>query len=139
MWRTLISAFLALALASCGGDGDKNEAVSGIPPAITATAAAAATASESRPQVEEQLAIIDGNRMPEQYRDVLEALGRKCSETPVEVADAVVSERTRLQNERMISITVLDYLRGVNSVIPDGRTGVPCRDLAAELGDTIGR
>jgi hypothetical protein len=135
MWRTLISAILALALASCGGDGDKNEAVSGIPPAITATP----TASESRPQVEEQLAIIDGNRMPEQYRDVLEALGRKCSETPVEVADAVVSERTRLQNERMISITVLDYLRGVNSVIADGRTGVPCRDLAAELGDTIGR
>jgi hypothetical protein len=135
MWRTLISAFLALALASCGGDGDKNEAVSGIPPAITATP----TASESRPQVEEQLAIIDGNRMPEQYREVLESLGRKCSESPVEVADAVVTERTRLQNERMISITVLDYLRGVNSVIPDGRTGVPCRDLAAELGDTIGR
>jgi hypothetical protein len=89
--------------------------------------------------VEEQLAIIDGNRMPDQYRSVLESLARKCRESPVEIADAVVTERTTLQRVRGISISVLDYLRGLDSVIPDGRTGVDCREIAAELGENIGR
>ena len=138
MWRVVIAALLALCLAACGRESEKRDSasVASVAPAPSATPP---QASEGRPMVEEQLAIIDGNRMPDQYRSVLESLTRKCRESPVEVADAVVTERTRLQSVRGISISVLDYLRGLDSVIPDGQTGVGCRDVAAELGASIGR
>jgi hypothetical protein len=138
MWRVAISALLALSLAACGGESEKRDSASVAPVAATSTAASP-PAPEGRPMVEEQLAIIDGNRMPDQYRSVLESLARKCRESPVEIADAVVTERTTLQRVRGISISVLDYLRGLDSVIPDGRTGVDCREIAAELGENIGR
>jgi hypothetical protein len=135
MWRLLICALLAVVIAACGGENEKERPAAG---ALTPGVASPA-ANESRPLVEEQLAIIDGSRMPEQYRPVLESLGHKCRESPVEIADAVVTERTALQGARGISISVLDYLRGLNSVIADGRTGVSCREVATELGQSIGR
>jgi hypothetical protein len=143
MWRWLVIALIPVAVAACAGDGDRgaqSRAASTAAPATrTPPPMTTPEGGGARPLVEEQLAIIDGTRMPEPYRDVLQSLARKCRETPVELADAVVTERARMRAERGIAITVLDFLRGINSVIPEDRTGVACRDVATELGRTIGR
>ena len=131
--RSLIAALLVVGSvgAACGGDGTG----SGRGADATATPRPAA----DRPAVEDQLAIIDGSRAPEPYREVLDSLARKCREPRVEIADAVVTARRMLEQERELTVAVLDYLRGVDAVIPAGRTGVSCRDVALELGQSIGR
>ena len=127
----LLAALLAgvLLLAACGGDGEKRTTGGAVTP----------RPAEDRPTVEEQLAIIDGSRMPETYREVLDGLAQKCREPRTEVADAVVEGRRNLAGERGIHVSVLDYLRGVDSVIPAGRTGEGCRAIITELERTIGR
>lgn len=142
MWRWLAVALLATLATACGGNDDKNTQADTSPVGAAATRtppAATPAGSDARPSVEEQLAIIDGTRTPEPYQQVLQSLGRKCRESTVALADAIVTERVRLQAERNISITVLDYLRGINSVIPEDRTGVDCHAVAVDLGQNIGR
>ena len=128
--RGLRIAFLAGALlfAACGDDGDKP----------TEGAAATARPAEERPTVEEQLAILDGDRMPEPYREVLDSLAQKCREPRAEIADAVVISRRNVDRERGIEVSVLDYLRGLDREIAAGRTGEECRATITNLERTIG-
>ena|SRR5215208_1650940 len=119
----------ALAGAACGGDGGRAER-----PA-TATVRPAA----ERPTVEDQLAILDGARDPAPYAAALDDLARRCRESRERLADAVVEARRALERERGVAVSVLDYLRGLDRVVPADATGADCAGVAQELGRTIGR
>ena len=150
----LASVLLIVTAAACGG-GDDNRAQQTDTPASTPAGMPSPTRSlapatlppggtevagtTTRPSVEDQLAIIDGNRSPEQYATLLDSLSRKCRESRTEIADIVTQVRLDVRQERGTLIPILDYLRGMDSVIPAGRTGVACGDLAMELGLSIGR
>ena len=131
--RSLIAALLLVGSvgAACGGDGPGSER--------GADAPATPRPAADRPAVEDQLAIIDGNRAPEPYREVLDRLAQKCREPRPEIANSIVEARQALERERGVAISVLDYLNGVDRVIPAGQSGVACRDVATELGQSIGR
>lgn len=121
----------AIALA-CGGDDSKNTSTGDRGPTATPRPAA------DRPSMEEQLAIIDGSRSPDEYREVLDRLAQRCREPRTEIADSVVEARQTLDRERGVKVSVIDYLRGVERVIPAGQERVGCREIAVELGRTIG-
>ena len=131
--RSLIAALLLVGSvgAACGGDGTGSER--------GADAPATPRPAADRPAVEDQLAIIDGNRAPEPYREVLDRLAQKCREPRPEIANSIVEARQALERERGVSVSVLDYLNGVDRVIPAGQSSVACRDVATELGQSIGR
>ena len=132
--RWLCAAMLlvvALGAGACGGDG-KDTGGGADAPATPRPAA-------DRPAVEDQLAIIDGSRAPELYREVLDRLAQKCREPRPEIANSIVEARQTLERERGVLVSVLDYLNGVDRVIPAGQSGVACRDVATELGESIGR
>ena len=133
MMRSLIAALLLVGSvgAACGGDGTGSER--------GADAPATPRPAADRPAVEDQLAIIDGSRAPEPYREVLDRLAQKCREPRPEIANSIVEARQALERERGVAISVLDYLNGVDRVIPAGQSGVACRDVATELGQSIGR
>lgn len=116
--------------SACGGDDSKSSGSRG----PTATPRPAS----ERPSMEEQLAIIDGSRSPDEYREVLDRLAQRCREPRTEIADSVVESRQTLDRERGVKVSVIDYLRGVERVIPPGRDRVGCREIAVELGRTIG-
>ena len=125
-----MAALVACALAggACGGDGDR----AGGP-------AATARPAEERPTVADQLAILDGSRDPTPYAAALDALTQRCQESREALADAIVEARRTLERERGVMVSVLDYLRGVEAVVPPDRTGVACAEVARELGRTIGQ
>jgi hypothetical protein len=41
--------------------------------------------------------------------------------------------------ERGVTVALLDYLRGVDRIVPAGTGGADCTTAAAELGRAIGR
>ena len=92
-----------------------------------------------RPAAEDQLALIDNSQDPAAYAAVLERLAAKCRESRTEVADAIVEARRTLAQERGVTVAVLDYLRGVDTVVPAGSRDADCTAAATELGQTIGR
>jgi hypothetical protein len=132
-WMGWLLPLLALCAAACGGDGTDPTPEDG------AATAPATVAASGRPAAEEQLALIDGSEDPAAYAAVLERLAGKCRESRVEIADAIVAARRTLAQERGVTVAVLDYLRGVDAVVPAGSRDVDCRAAAAELGRTLGR
>ena len=89
--------------------------------------------------MEDQLAILDGARDPAPYAAALDELAGRCREPRAQLADAVVEARRALRNERGVEVAVLDYLRGVARVVPAGRTGVDCAQVARDLARDLGR
>ena len=135
-WVGWLLLLLALCTVACGGDGTE--------PAPGGTADGAATAPATvavsgRPAAEDQLALIDNSQDPAAYAAVLDRLAEKCRESRTEVADAIVGARRTLAQERGVMVAVLDYLRGVDAILPMGTRDVDCTAAAAELGRTIGR
>jgi hypothetical protein len=123
--------------AACGGDGAEPVTEGG--ERAGAATAPATVAAGNRPLVEEQLAILDASRDPAAYAAVLNRLTAKCRESRIDVADAIVAARRTLVQERGVMVALLDYLRGVDSIVPAGTVGADCTAAAAELGRTIGR
>jgi hypothetical protein len=50
-----------------------------------------------------------------------------------------VAARRTLVQERGVTVALLDYLRGVDSIVPAGTGGADCTTAAAALGRAIGR
>jgi hypothetical protein len=50
-----------------------------------------------------------------------------------------VAARRTLVQERGVTVALLDYLRGVDSIVPAGTSGADCTTAAAALGRAIGR
>jgi hypothetical protein len=122
--------------AACDGDGAAPTTEGTAAGAVTAPAT---VATDNRPLVEEQLAILDGSRDPAAYAAVLDRLAAKCRESRTAVAEAIVVARRTLVQERGVTVALLDYLRGVDRVVPASSQAVDCTAIATELGRTIGR
>jgi hypothetical protein len=126
---------LVLCAAACGGDGTDPTAGSPRGPASDPATGAAG----GRLTVEEQLVLLDAREPPRAYAEVLTSLTEKCRESRSELAAATVVAQHTLVQERAVVVSVLDYLRGVDRVVPAGSRDVDCSAVAVELGRTIGR
>ena len=135
-WVGWLLPLLVLCAAACGGD-DTDPSPEGT--ADGAVTAPATVAAGDRPAAEDQLALIDNSQDPAAYTEVLESLAGKCRESRTEVADAIVEARRTLAQGRRVTVAVLDYLRGVDRVVPAGSRDVDCTAVAIELGQTLGR
>jgi hypothetical protein len=135
-WMGWLLLLLALCAVACGGDGTD-------PPPEDETGgsatAPATVAAGNRPAAEDQLALIDDSRDPAAYTAVLDSLAEKCRESRTEVADAIVAARRTLTQERGVTVALLDYLRGVDRIVPAGTRDADCTGAATALGQTIGR
>ena len=89
--------------------------------------------------VEERLVLTDASPQLLAYAEVLTVLTPKCRESRTELAEAIIDVRRTLVQERGVTIAVLDYLRGVDRVVPAGSRDVDCTAIAAELGRALGR
>jgi hypothetical protein len=61
---------------------------------------------------------------------VLTSLTQKCRESRSELAAAIIAARRTLAQARGVSVTVVDYLRGVDRVVPAGSRDVDCTATA---------
>jgi hypothetical protein len=130
-WRTgMVLLLLVSCAASCGGDGTGPAA---------ADPAAATGAAGSRLAVEERLALLDASPPPLSCAELLTILTQKCRESRSELAEAIIAARRTLAQERGVTVAALDYLRGVDQVVPAGSRDVDCTTVATELGRALGR
>jgi hypothetical protein len=132
----LLLLLLALGTGACGGAGP-NAAAEGVVRWSPTTAPS--VAASGRLTVGEQLVLLDAPQPPHAYDDVLTRLTARCRESRAELAAALVVARHTLEQERGVAVTVLDYLGGVDRVVPAGSQAVDCTAIATELGRTIGR
>jgi hypothetical protein len=126
---------LALGTVACGGAGP-NAAAEG---AVRWSATASPSGADGRLTVEEQLVFLDAPEPLLAYVEVLTILTQKCRESRSELAAAIVVARRTLAQERGVTVTALDYLRGVDRVVPAGSRDVDCTTIATELGWALGR
>jgi len=131
----LLLLLLALGTVACGGAGP-NAAAEGV---VRWSPTTAPIVASGRLTVGEQLVLLDAPHPPHAYDDVLTRLTARCRESRAELAAALVVARHTLAQERGVTVTVLDYLRGVDRVVPAGSQAVDCTAIATELGRTIGR
>jgi hypothetical protein len=89
--------------------------------------------------VEEQLVFLDAPQPLLAYVEVLTILTQKCRESRSQLAAAIIAARRTLAQERGVTVTTLDYLRGVDRVVPASSHDVDCTAVAAELGRMLGR
>ena len=127
---------VVLGTVACGGAGP-NAAAEGVVRWSPTTAPL--VAASGRLTVGEQLVLLDAPHPPHAYDDVLTRLTARCRESRAELAAALVVARHTLAQERGVTVTVLDYLRGVDRVVPAGSQAVDCTAIATELGRAIGR
>ena len=131
----LLLLLLVSCAAACGGDGTG--------PAAEGSARGAATIPPTAPSgrltVEERLALLDASPPPLAYAEVLTILTQKCRESRTELAEAIVTARRTLMQERGVTVAAIDYLRGVDQVVPAGSRDVDCTAIVAELGGALVR
>jgi hypothetical protein len=99
-WLGWLLVVVAVGATACGGDGAAPATDGGERAAVTAPAT---VATDNRPLVEEQLAILDGRRDPAAYAVVLDCLAAKCREARTDVAEAIVAARRTLVQERGVT------------------------------------
>lgn len=113
----LIAAIAILALVGCGssqgGSGD-----------------------QSKPSIENKLAVIDGNSAPTDadlapYRAALGELRRKCKNTRQELSDFTVRTQEILRKNGSPGSSLLKILEGIGGSIPRGYPHRDCSELFA--------
>jgi hypothetical protein len=132
----LLLLLVALGTGACGGEGP-NAAAEGV--MRWSATAAPCVAARGRLTVEEQLVLLDAPQPLLAYVEVLTILTQKCRESRSELAAAIIAARRTLQQGRGVAVTTLDYLRGVDRVVPASSHAVDCTAVAAELGRVLGR
>jgi hypothetical protein len=123
-----------LGTAACGGEGPNAAGV-----VRWSATASPLVAASGRLTVEEQLVLLDAPQPPLAYAEVLTILTQKCRESRTELAAAIAAARRALVQERGVTVAALDYLRGVDAVVPAGSREVDCTAVATELGQMLGR
>jgi hypothetical protein len=130
----LLLLLLALATGACSSDGP--HVAAGV---VHWSATASPSVTGGRLTVEEQLVFLDAPQPLLAYIEVLTSLTQKCRESRSELAAAIIAARRTLQQGRGVAVTTLDYLRGVDRVVPASSHAVDCTAVAAELGRVLGR
>jgi hypothetical protein len=135
--RRVAVLLLLLTLGTGACDGEGSNAAAGV--VRWSPTAAPNVVASGRLTVEEQLVLLDAPQPLLAYVEVLTILTQNCRESRSELAAAIIAARRTLVQERGVTVTVLDYLRGVDRVVPAGSRDVDCTAIAAELGRTLGR